>query len=69
MWNDIGQLAGDVWRYLDLHGETSTLKLRSSLKISQSLLFLALGWLGREGKIHIVSSDRGYRVSIKRHNS
>lgn len=63
---EIGQIAGDVWRYLDQHGETSTLKLRSALKVSQSALFLALGWLSREDQVTILTEDRGQRVSLNR---
>ena len=63
---EIGYLAGEIWHYLDEHGETSTLKLRSNLKISQSLLFLALGWLCREDQVQIAWEDRGYRVSLKK---
>ncbi len=64
--SNIGQLAGDVWRYLEQNGETSTLKLRSSLKVSQSLLFLSLGWLSREEKIMITPEERGYLISLKK---
>lgn len=66
LWEEIGALAGDIWRYLDQHGETSTLKLRSALKVSQSFLFLSLGWLSREGQIDIVSGEKGYKVSLRR---
>lgn len=62
--NDIGIAAGDIWRYLDAHGEASTLQLRSSLKLSHTLLFLALGWLAREGKVRAVHGAGGYRVSL-----
>jgi hypothetical protein len=65
LWAEVGRVAGEIWRYLDRHGETSTLKLRSALKIPQSLLFLSLGWLAREDKVQIVSEDRGYLVSLK----
>ncbi|HRY29490.1 MAG TPA: winged helix-turn-helix domain-containing protein [Elusimicrobiota bacterium] len=66
MTNEIGRVAGDVWRYLERNGETSALRLRSALKVSQSQLFLALGWLSREEKILLVTDEKGYRVSLKR---
>ncbi|MGQ0645061.1 MAG: winged helix-turn-helix domain-containing protein [Elusimicrobiota bacterium] len=63
---EIGQAAGAVWQYLEWHGETSTLKLRASLKMSQSSLFLALGWLAREGKVRLLSDENGRRVALRR---
>ena len=66
MWDEIGQAAGQVWGYLDVHGESSTLQLRSSLKITQTLLFLSLGWLAREGKVTLLYRDRSYWVSLRR---
>ena len=68
MWNEVGETAGEVWRYVMEHGETSTLKLRSTLKIPQSLLFLALGWLAREEKVDIIYRDRHYWVD-RRHDT
>lgn len=61
----IGQTAGEIWRYLNQHGETSTLRLRSALKVPQSHLYLSLGWLSREGKVNIINGERGQRVSLK----
>jgi hypothetical protein len=66
MGDEIGQVAGQVWWFLDRHGESSTLHIRSSLKITQTLLFLALGWLAREGKISLLYRDRSYWVSLRR---
>ncbi len=66
MQPEVGEAAGEVWRYLDRHGEASALKLRADLKISQSLLFLALGWLSREGKITLLREERGYRAVLRR---
>jgi hypothetical protein len=64
VWSEIGQIAGDVWRYLDRNGETSALRLRSALKVSQSSLFLALGWLCREEKVRVTPGEKGYRVAL-----
>lgn len=66
MQDEIGQTAGMVWAYLDGHGESSTLQIRSSLKITQTLLFLSLGWLAREDKIHLLYRDRCYWVSLRK---
>ncbi|MBL0057723.1 MAG: winged helix-turn-helix domain-containing protein [Elusimicrobia bacterium] len=66
MWDEIGQTAGQVWTFLEARGESSSLHIRSSLKISQTLLCLSLGWLAREGKIDIIYRDRSYWVLPRR---
>jgi hypothetical protein len=53
-------------QYLEEHPDASTLQIRSSLKITQTLLFLSLGWLSREGRVDLVYRDRGYWVTTKR---
>lgn len=63
--SEVGQVAGNVWNYLNLNGETSSLKIRSALQIPQSLLFLSLGWLAREGKVRLVSGEQGFLISLK----
>jgi hypothetical protein len=65
MHHEIGHAAGEVWSYLTPQGECSVLKIRSDLKYSQTLLFLSLGWLSREGKIDLVYRDRTYWARAK----
>ena len=65
MQDEIGLTAGQVWEFLDGRGETSSLQIRSSLKITQTMVFLALGWLEREGKISLLYRDRCYWVSLR----
>jgi len=62
---EIGPLAGEIWQFLRLNGESTALKLRVELKIPHSRLYLALGWLCREDQINVVFDDRGCRVSLK----
>lgn len=66
MWDEIGGVAGQVWGFLNEHGESSSLQIRSSLKITQTALFLSLGWLAREGKISLLYRDRSYWVCLRR---
>ena len=62
---DIGGVAGDIWRYLYDNGESSTLKIRAELKVPHSLFFLALGWLAREDKVRVFQTDKGFRAALK----
>jgi len=54
----IGTCAGDVWQYLDTHGPTGTTQLLHGVKVPRDLLFQAIGWLAREGKIVIDEEGR-----------
>lgn len=49
---EIGHNAGRVWEYLNVRKEEITIsELKKKLKMSDSDLNLALGWLAREDKI------------------
>jgi hypothetical protein len=63
----IGVVAGKVWNFLHENGETSSILLKSNLGLSDTLLFLSLGWLSRENKIKIISVPRehSHNISIK----
>jgi len=62
----IGKIAGEIWHYLNEHGEVSVTEIKFSLGYSNSLIFLALGWLARENKINLVEADYTYKVSLKK---
>jgi len=61
----IGSAAGKIFEYLQNQGPTSSLKLKLSLKITSSELFLAVGWLCREGKAKILPHPEGYLVQLQ----
>ena len=65
MQSSIGLIAGDIWKYLIENGDSSTIKIRVSLGISNTMLYLALGWLSRQDKINIISTDYSYKISLK----
>jgi hypothetical protein len=49
MDEEIGIAAGIVWRELAARGLLTTAKLEAGTKLRESMLFMALGWLAREG--------------------
>ncbi|OGS27546.1 MAG: hypothetical protein A2297_03315 [Elusimicrobia bacterium RIFOXYB2_FULL_48_7] len=51
MEETIGVVAGKIWHYLSSHEKVDAVKIKFHLKISNSTLFMALGWLARENKI------------------
>lgn len=61
----IGLKAGEIWHYINQNGPTTTLKLKSSLNISNTILYLSLGWLQREDKIKMSQSGYTFVISLK----
>ncbi len=49
---EIGNAAGEVWRLLDAEGDLSIADIQKKLNLPEYLLYLAIGWLCREGKIY-----------------
>ncbi|MCL2144215.1 MAG: winged helix-turn-helix domain-containing protein [Endomicrobia bacterium] len=65
MIDRVGFAAGEVWNYLLENGESSPIKIKANLGLSNTMLYLALGWLARENKVNIVQQDYSYRISLK----
>ncbi len=59
---EIGIVAGEIWHYLDLHGDVSLSVLVRGLDRSRDNLLLSLGWLAREG--HVILQKTGDDFSI-----
>ncbi|MDR1195544.1 MAG: winged helix-turn-helix domain-containing protein [Endomicrobium sp.] len=65
MIDRIGLAAGEIWKYLSENGESSPIKIKANLGISNTMLYLALGWLSRENKVSITQHDYSYKISLK----
>jgi hypothetical protein len=66
MSSKIGLTAGDIWYYLSENGKSSSpIKIKSVLGISNTMLYLALGWLSREDKIIIEQDEYSHKISLK----
>jgi hypothetical protein len=61
----IGFAAGDIWKYLLEHGQSSSVELKAGLGLSNTMLCLALGWLAREDKIVIAETPHGWTAKLK----
>ena len=64
MTERVGVAAGDIWKYLSENGESSPIKIKANLGLSNTMLYLALGWLARENKVSIVQVDYSYKISL-----
>ncbi|MDR1695862.1 MAG: winged helix-turn-helix domain-containing protein [Endomicrobium sp.] len=61
----IGIAAGEIWKYLSENGESSPIKIKANLGLSNTMLYLALGWLSREDKVNIAQFEYSYKISLK----
>lgn len=62
----LGFLAGDIFKYLEKHGEASLNDLKTELNQTPAMLQMAVGWLAREGQIQITKQGAGYLIRLSR---
>ncbi len=63
---EIGFNAGKIWEYLYNKNEpVDVLELKFQLKLSNTDLYLALGWLSREDKIVYLVENNRLKVKLK----
>ena len=64
MTNEIGTAAGKVWKYLHQNGESSMAKIARDTGLPNALAHRAIGWLAREGKLHIDKDNRAEMIRL-----
>jgi len=63
---EIGFNAGKIWSYLNNKSEpVDVLELKFQLKLTNTDLYLALGWLSREDKIVYLIENNRIKVKLK----
>jgi len=62
---EVGQTAGDVYKFLDGKGVVAFKDLRAALENKGSFFPAALGWLLREDKIEMTLSKTGIMIRLK----
>lgn len=65
MNEQIGNAAGQIWRYLHEHGETSSAQLKKQLGLSAELFNQAIGWLAREDKLIFKGKGAARKLAVK----
>lgn len=65
MITEIGLAAGAIWQFLDERGESRFSELAGRLGESEALLFMALGWLAREGYVLVSCDGTDFRVALR----
>jgi biotin operon repressor len=66
MITEIGIVAGDIWHYLDTHGEVSLSQLAKAIDKSRDNVLMSLGWLAREGHVILRQEQNDYKVALRR---
>ena len=63
---EIGIVAGDIWQYLDHHGEVSLTELIRGLDKPRDNVLMSLGWLAREGHVILQQVENDYRIYLRK---
>lgn len=65
MITEIGIIAGEIWHYLDEHGEVRFSALASGIQRSKELALMSLGWLAREGHVIVRQEGQDFHVALR----
>ncbi len=60
--DDIGTTAGEIWGFLVDHGKVSLSSLEKGVDAPRNLVYMAIGWLAREGKVGIKREERSIQI-------
>jgi len=63
---EIGIVAGDIWHFLDQHGEVDLSTLVKGIDKPRDNVLMSLGWLAREGHVVLKKIDSEYKVSLRK---
>jgi len=66
MITEIGIVAGDIWHFLDQHGEATLSELVRGIDKPRDNVLMSLGWLAREGHVIVQEIHSEYRVSLRK---
>ena len=61
----VGNVAGEVWRLLDQSGPQTLSQLKKQLDGTSELLSFAVGWLAREDKLEILKEKKSVLLRLK----
>lgn len=67
MITEIGIVAGDIWHFLDKHGEVTLSELIQGIDRPRDNVLMSLGWLAREGHVVVQQINGDYKINLKSH--
>ncbi|MDD5423795.1 MAG: winged helix-turn-helix domain-containing protein [Candidatus Omnitrophica bacterium] len=65
MITEIGITAGEIWHFLDEHGEVTLAQLCGGVDKPKDVILMSLGWLAREGHV-ILEGEKDYKIYLRR---
>jgi len=66
MITEIGIVAGDIWHFLDQHGEVTLSTLVKGIDKQRDNVLMSLGWLAREGHVILQQVEGDYKISLRK---
>ena len=66
MITEIGIVAGEIWHFLDQHGDVLLSNLVRGVDKPRDNILMSLGWLAREGHVILQQTDGDYKVSLRK---
>ncbi len=59
---EIGTAAGAVWGFLAERGKVSLSAVEKGVDAPRNVVYMAIGWLAREGKVAIQREERSTQI-------
>ncbi|MFA6217215.1 MAG: winged helix-turn-helix domain-containing protein [Candidatus Omnitrophota bacterium] len=66
MITEIGIIAGEIWHYLDQHGQVDLHVLIQGIDKPRDEVLMSLGWLAREGHVVLQKTNNEYNVALRK---
>lgn len=66
MITEIGIVAGDIWHFLDHHGEVTLSALVGGIDKGRDITLMSLGWLAREGHVILQQTNGDYKITLRK---
>ena len=66
MITELGIVAGDIWHFLDEHGQSMLTEIVYSLDKPQDTILMSLGWLAREGHVKLDKQGEDYKIELRK---
>ncbi|MBI4597270.1 MAG: winged helix-turn-helix domain-containing protein [Candidatus Omnitrophica bacterium] len=66
MITEIGIVAGEIWHYLDEHGDSRFSQIAAGIARTNAIALMSLGWLAREGHVIVKAEGDDFSVALRR---
>ncbi len=60
--DEVGTVAGAVWGLLAERGKVSLSAVEKGIDAPRNVVYMAIGWLAREGKVTLAREERSIQI-------